>query len=240
MKKVCTLAFILLTSFTTIFAQASKNNPALIKVDSFAARINREVKPQIIDVRTPEEFKTNHINRAVAVNLKEADYLDKLKQFDKAKPVFIYAIQNFRPDVLAKELHEVGYTKVYELKGGIAAWIGKGYPYYSSRQSNISKTDYNKIINDNKIVLVEIGTKYCSLCLRAKRIVDSLQNDGNVSYKTLELELYNNPQLVAGLNEVSAVPTLLLYKAGKITWKRTGLDFNKEDIERQIEKAEQD
>jgi rhodanese-related sulfurtransferase/thiol-disulfide isomerase/thioredoxin len=236
--KIFIAVFISLMFVITVFAQ--ETSPALIEVDSFAAKAIREVKPQIIDVRTPEEFKTNHIRGAIAVNLKENNYLNRLNQFDKTKPVFIYAIQSSRPDVLAKELQEIGYTNVYELKGGIAAWIGKGYPYYSSMKSNFSKTDYNKIIKDNKIVLVEIGTKYCGLCVKAKRIIDSLQNNANNSYKIIELELYDNPQLVANIQEVDAVPTLLLYKEGKINWKRTGLNFNKDDIEKQIEKAQHD
>src|SRR5450432_881264 len=240
MKKVFIITLIHFTGFTATFAQTAKNNPGLIEVDSFAAKINRQLNPQIIDVRTSEEFKINHIKGAIAINLKGDNYLDGLKQFDKVKPVFIYAIQNSRPDLLAQELYKTGYTKVFELKGGIAARIGNGYPYFSSVNSNISDTDYNKIITENKIVLVEIGTKYCGVCVKAKHIIDSLQNGVNSSYKIIELELYNNSQLVAGLKEVSAVPTLLLYKEGKINWKRTGLDFNKNDIEKQIAKAQQD
>ena len=239
MKKVFIITLISFTCFTAAFAQVTKNNPSLVEVDSFAARINGQLKPQIIDVRTPEEFKINHIKGAIAINLTENNYLDRLKQFDKTKPVFIYAIQNNRPDILAKELNDIGYTNVYELKGGIAAWIGKGYPYFSSISNTISTIDYNKIISGNKIVLVEIGTKYCGLCVKEKHIIDSLQNDVNSSYKIIELELYNNLQLVADLKEVSAVPTILLYKEGKINWKRTGLDFNKNDIEKQIAKAQE-
>ena len=85
-------------------------------------------------------------------------------------------------------------------------------------------------------MLVEIGTKYCGLCAKAKVIVDSLQNDG--SYKLLQLELYNNPQLVAQLGEVPSVPTVLLYKNGQIVWKRSGLTFDKNDLSTAIAKAQ--
>jgi thiol-disulfide isomerase/thioredoxin len=129
---------------------------------------------------------------------------------------------------------------VFELKGGIAAWIGKGYPYYSKSIGTISLPDYQKLIASNKIVLVEIGTKYCGLCAKAKRMVDSLQSSAFPAYKTIELELYDNTRLVADLQQVTAVPTLLLYKDGKIIWKRTGLDFDKKDIEAQVDKAQHD
>ncbi|HMG82003.1 MAG TPA: rhodanese-like domain-containing protein [Ferruginibacter sp.] len=232
MKKSFVTTALGILCLTTAFAQG---NPNLISVDSFAAKINRQQAPQIIDVRTPEEFTINHISGASYLNLKDANHLDSLKNLDKSKPVFIYAIQNSRPDILAQELLANGYKEVYELKGGIAAWIGGGNAYYTSVKNNLSVADYNKTLNDNKIVLVEIGTKYCGLCAKAKVIVDSLQNDG--SYKLLQLELYNNPQLVAQLGEVPSVPTILLYKDGQIVWKRSGLTFDKNDINTAIAKA---
>jgi rhodanese-related sulfurtransferase len=232
---ILTIAFTLI--FAPLFAQKEKS-PSVISVDSFACKISRQLKPQIIDVRTPEEFKMNHINGAVYINLKEDNYVNLLKDFDKNKPVFIYAIQNNRPDILAEELNSIGYTTIYELKGGIAGWIGRGYPYYTSVKNNISYAEYEQTISDNNIVLVEIGTKFCGLCTKAKVIIDSLLEDNNDSYQIVELELYNNPQLVADLGEVSAVPTILLYKEGKIIWKRTGLTFNKEDIKTEIAKAQ--
>lgn len=93
-------------------------------------------------------------------------------------------------------------------------------------------------MTDNKIVLVEIGTKFCGLCAKAKVIIDSLQEDHNNSYKVLQLELYNNPQLVADLGEVPSVPTILLYKNGQIIWKRSGLTFDKKDINTEIARAQ--
>ena len=114
-----------------------QNNSAVaayppLNADSFALKISQQTKPQIIDVRTPEEFAINHINDAINIDLRKTNYLDDLKQLDKNKPVFIYAIQNYRPGLLSKELREKGYAEVYELKSGIASWIGSGRPYFSS------------------------------------------------------------------------------------------------------------
>jgi len=234
------IAALVVFSTAPVMAQTATNPapaaPAPLSVDSFAARISRQSKPQIIDVRTPEEFVINHINGAINVDLKAANYLDGLKQFDKKQPVFIYAIQNYRPGLLAKELRENGYTEVYELKSGIANWIGSGRPYYSSIKNVLSFSEYKKIIAGNKVVLVDIGTKYCGACVKVKLIVDSLKSESNNSYEIVQLELYNNPQLAADLKEIQAVPTVILYKDGKIAWKKTGLSFTKEEITAEIAK----
>ena len=118
MKKTIITTAISILCLTTVFAQVNHN---VITVDAFTAKINAQKDPQIIDVRTPEEFSINHINGAIYLNLKEANHLDNLRTLDKTKPVFIYAIQNSRPDILAQELQANGYKEVYELKGGIAA-----------------------------------------------------------------------------------------------------------------------
>jgi rhodanese-related sulfurtransferase/glutaredoxin-related protein len=238
MKQKLFMAMLMLTITASTFAQQETTTtyPPLT-ADSFAAKIHRQVKPQIIDVRTPDEFVINHINGAINIDLRAANYLNGLAAFDKTKPVFLYAIQNYRPGLLAKELREKGYTEVYELKSGIANWIGSGYPYFSSVKNVVSIADYKKIIADNKLVLVDIGTKYCGACVRVKQIVDSLKTENNNSYETVQIELYNNPALAADLKEIKAVPTVLLYKEGKLVWKKTGLTFTKEELSAEIAKV---
>jgi rhodanese-related sulfurtransferase/glutaredoxin-related protein len=238
MKQKILTTMLLLVIVSSAFAQqdAASTNPPLT-ADSFAAKISRQLKPQIVDVRSPEEFIINHINGAVNVNLKVANYLDGFKDFDKTKPVFLYSIQNYRSGILAKELREKGYAEVYELKSGIPNWIGSGYPYYSSVKNVVSINEYKKIIADNKLVLVDIGTKYCGSCVRVKQIVDSLKTESNNSFETVQIELYNNPQLAADLKEIKAVPTVLLYKEGKLVWKKTGGIFTKEQLSAEIAKV---
>lgn len=238
MKQKFFTAILTLLIATPGFSQSESSTtfPPL-SVDSFAAKISRQPKPQIIDVRTPEEFIINHINGAINIDLKAASYLDSVKQFDKKKPVFIYAIQNYRPGLLAKELRENGYTEVYELKSGIANWIGSGHPYYTSIKNVVSYADYKKIIASNKVVLVDIGTKYCGACVKVKMIVDSLKSESNNTYEIIQLELYNNPQLAADLKEIEAVPTVILYKDGHIVWKKTGLTFTKDEISAEVAKV---
>jgi sterol desaturase/sphingolipid hydroxylase (fatty acid hydroxylase superfamily)/rhodanese-related sulfurtransferase len=208
-----------------------------LRVDSFHAKVGRQAAPQIIDVRTPEEFAINHLIGAISVDLRKEDHLKELSTLDKARPVFIYAIQNRRSGILAGELRKAGFLEVYELKSGIGSWIGAGYPYYSSVRPGVTLADYKKSISDGGLVLVDIGTKYCGLCRQVKGMIDSLKSQHDPAYKVVEIDLYNDPQLVAALGEVQAVPTVLLYKKDKIVWKRTGLSFTKNDIETEIEKV---
>jgi len=239
MKKKFIFAVVMAYNVTMAIGQ---NNTAAaayppLNVDSFAVRISQQTKPQIIDVRTPEEFAINHINDAINIDLRKANYLEDLTQLEKNKPVFIYAIQNYRPGLLSKELREKGYAEVYELKSGIASWIGSGRPYYSSAKNMVSLTEYKKLIADHRLVLVDIGTKYCGACVKVNKIVDSLKTENNNAYEILQLDLYNNHRLAADLKEIQSVPTLLFYKEGKLIWKKTGLTFTKGELSDAIAKV---
>ena len=209
----------------------------IVDADSFAAKISRQSAPQIIDLRTAEEFALNHVTGAVNIDLRGGNDLAGLEKLDKTRPVFLYAIQHSRPDILAKQLRAKGYKEVYELRTGIAGWIGGGYPYYSAAGSELTPEAYRKIINSGRLVLVDIGTRYCGLCAKVKELVDSLKSQHDPSYTILELELYKNTQLVADLKEIRAVPVVILYKDGKPVWKREGLTFTKQDIETELAKA---
>src|SRR5450432_4228243 len=182
---VLSSSIILLLLSGTLCAQNS-TTIAPLPVDSFAAKIGRQTAPQIVDVRTPEEFDVNHLNGAISIDLREPGYLRGLDKFDKTKPVFIYAIQNYRSGILATELRSKGYNEVYELKSGIAAWIGAGYSYYTAAKDGITLTDYKKTVNDKGLVLVDIGTKYCGLCRQVKGMVDSLKSEHDPAYKVVE------------------------------------------------------
>jgi len=236
-QKLITAAFMLLATGSA-FAQLEINTePPPITADSFATKIRQQSNPQIIDTRTSEEFLINHLNGAVNVDLRKEGYLNTLPAFDKSRPVFVYAIQNYRSGILAKQLRESGYSEVYELKSGIPSWIGAGYPYYSSVKEEVTLADYKKIVTANKVVLVDIGTKYCGACLKVRKLVDSLQSENDNSYKIVQLELYNNPKLAAELKEIKSVPTVLIYKNGQIIWRKNGFTFTKEELSAEIAKA---
>lgn len=237
-KKLVTAIIALLITNVLVAQSLKKEVLPPLSADSFAADIHRQAQPQIIDARKPEEFALNHINGAINIDQFAGNYAEQLKLFDKKRPVFIYAIQNYRPGILAKELRELGFPEVYELKSGIANWIGSGYPYFNGVKNWVSLAEYNKKIGANRLVLVDIGTKYCGTCVKVKHLIDSLQPEPGNGYVIEQIDLYQNPDLVAGLKkEVQAVPTVLLYKDGKIIWKRTGLSFTKSELVAALENA---
>ena len=79
----------------------------------------------IIDVRTPGEYKEGHIKNAQNINVQSNDFREKMQYFDKEKPIYIYCRSGGRSASAGKILEEMGFTEIYDLKGGILSWKGK-------------------------------------------------------------------------------------------------------------------
>jgi rhodanese-related sulfurtransferase len=223
-----------ITALVLLFAIigfAQKENTTTLPIDSFYTKIKSEKKPQIIDARSAEEFVINHIDGAVNFNQQSADYAKYVAQLDKSKPVFIYSIGAGRSVILEKELSKIGFSETYSLEGGIAAWIGSGKPFYSNSKSKLSLAEYNKIITDNKTVLVDIGSRYCGACKKVKPVLETIRAEYGINLKIIEIDLEDNPQVIADLQTVKVFPTLILYQKGKIVFKKDGLGELKKDVD---------
>ncbi|WP_035692125.1 thioredoxin domain-containing protein [Flavobacterium sp. F52] len=202
-----------------------------LSLDSFYSKIKSQKKPQIVDARTPEEFALNHIEGAVNFNLQSENYAQSVAKLDKSKPVFIYSIGAGRSVALEKELLKNGFSEAYSLEGGIANWIGNGKPFYSNLKSKLSLAEFNKIIADNKTVLVDIGSKYCAPCKKVKPVLEDIRSEYGSNLKIVEIELEDSPQVIADLKTVKVFPTLILYQNGKIVFKKEGINDLKNEVD---------
>lgn len=82
----------------------------------------------IIDVRTEEERRT----RGFILNSLHYDHfhgqktLDALAKLDKTKPCIVYCAIGGRAQLIAVEMHKLGFKKILLLKGGFNAWTASG------------------------------------------------------------------------------------------------------------------
>lgn len=79
--------------------------------------INRE-SAIILDIRSPELFKKEHIINAINTKPDEADQLQKYKQ----KDVVIVCESGIHSKSFAATLKKSGFEKISILRGGLQAW----------------------------------------------------------------------------------------------------------------------
>ncbi len=87
-----------------------------------------QTEVQILDVRTPGEYKNGHIAGAKNSNVFDADFVSKIEaNYKKDSPIYIYCKSGGRSMKASKMLKEAGYTKIYNMDGGYLAWKDKKY-----------------------------------------------------------------------------------------------------------------
>lgn len=95
-----------------------------INVSEFTELLNKG-EGQILDVRTPEEWKEGIIKGAQKMNFFDKDFHLQIDHLEKSQPVFVYCKSGGRSSKAAKQLEKKGFT-VYNLTGGITAWKAAG------------------------------------------------------------------------------------------------------------------
>jgi rhodanese-related sulfurtransferase len=87
------------------------------------AELKNELKikgKQFIDVRTPNEFKTNHINGFKNIPLFELH--KRANELSKDKEVFVICQSGMRSSKASKVLKKLGFKNITNVKGGMSAW----------------------------------------------------------------------------------------------------------------------
>ncbi|SRR5690606_252039 len=125
MKKIA-LLFVMIT-FIACQKKETLANQEVIEVlsaEEFGAYIqNKSV--QLIDVRMKSEFEQGHIKGAQHHHVYDKDFQEQVSYLDKEKPVYVYCKAGARSEEAALHLKEMGFKKIYDLKGGISSWKGE-------------------------------------------------------------------------------------------------------------------
>ncbi|MGI9532173.1 rhodanese-like domain-containing protein [Lutimonas sp.] len=87
---------------------------------------NRNEDILIIDVRTPEEFASGHLENSVNIDYKADNFEELVGELDRNQDVYVYCKVGGRSGRSAKVLEDLGFKKVYDLDGGIIAWEKDG------------------------------------------------------------------------------------------------------------------
>jgi rhodanese-related sulfurtransferase len=77
----------------------------------------------ILDVRTPEEYADGKIANAINIDVEDESFKSKVTQLDKSKSYLVYCKAGSRSANAVSIMHELGFTKIYNLTNGYDDWI---------------------------------------------------------------------------------------------------------------------
>lgn len=115
------IASLLLFLFISCNTTVNSTDIKKITVTSLSEELSKN-PIQLVDVRTPEEYNQGHIKNAQLINYFSKDFKKQVQQLNKNKPVYVYCKSGRRSTKAANILHELGFTKIYNLDGGYLNW----------------------------------------------------------------------------------------------------------------------
>ena len=87
--------------------------------------MNEEQNSILMDVRTPQENKTLRIPNTKLIDIHEPNFLDQIDKLDRSKSYFIYCRSGSRSYTACRQMKNMGFEKVFNLKDGIISWRGE-------------------------------------------------------------------------------------------------------------------
>jgi rhodanese-related sulfurtransferase len=88
-------------------------------------RLKQKPRPLLLDVRTPEEFHTGHIDGAKSLPLRSLPL--RLNELSKSQEILCVCASGSRSSQAVKTLVGAGYNAT-NLAGGMQAWVKAGLP----------------------------------------------------------------------------------------------------------------
>lgn len=82
----------------------------------------------ILDVRTELDYENGHLEQAINMNYYADEFDQNLNLLNKNKSYLVYCAGGGRSTSTYNKMISLGFPRVYNMLGGINAWIGAGYP----------------------------------------------------------------------------------------------------------------
>jgi thioredoxin len=226
--------FFLLLSFTILSCngQTSKN---ITDIDpkTFSEKITTTPNAQIIDVRTPQEFASGHIDNAINIDWLGDNFVANAEKLDKTKPVFVYCKTSNRSPQAAKKLEELGFTTIYNMQGGLLKWDAEGFSKPTDRIIGVCSQEYAELLNSDKKVLIDFYAEWCAPCKKMTPYLLKMQKDLADKVVIIRLNADENPTLIKEM-KILELPTLLIYENKELKWKHSGF-ISEEDLKKQLQ-----
>jgi rhodanese-related sulfurtransferase len=179
---------------------------------------------QVLDVRTAGEYASSHIKNSLQADwLDNKQFKERVQYLDKARPVYVYCGSGVRSKDAAKWLRQEGFQQVLELQNGFISWKKNNRPVeIDSVVNQMSLTDYQALLKTSSVSLVDFGAKWCPPCKKMEPVLEQLQKDLPGKFNLIKVDAGVHTNIMQQL-KVEILPTFILYKNGKETWRKDGL-----------------
>jgi rhodanese-related sulfurtransferase len=98
-----------------------------LNVSDFATKIKSK-NIQLIDVRTASEVACGQIEDAINIDVYDPQFMEKIAALPKDKMTLVYCLSGGRSGMACSMLARQCVKEIYNLTGGLGAWIANKRP----------------------------------------------------------------------------------------------------------------
>ena len=230
--KLTVFYFLVLISITFSCKEKAQSTIITLEAKEFHDKTTAISQPQIIDIRSPNEFATENISNAVYVQWNGKKFAHNLQEFDQLKSLFIYDNDGITSEEAAKNADSLGFKNIYLLKGGFNSWKSSIYNKTTDKRIGMSKQQFNSLLNGDKNILINFSEKSCDPCEQMTPYLTELQKEFSKNLIIINIDTEENKTLIQEMN-IEIVPYFILYKTKNIVWQHGGL-VTKEELKKQF------
>jgi thioredoxin len=195
-----------------IACNAQKSNAV-----EFKAAFEKEKDAILIDVRTPEEFKSGAIEKAINIDYNDPKFEEKIVHLDKKMSYYVYCLSGGRSSSAADFMRKQGFEKIVDLKGGILAWQKSNFPLKNiepTKKESLTLESLQKIIDSEKIVLIDFYAPWCGPCKKMEPLLEAVTNDYKGKATIIRINI-DESKSISQHYRIDEIPYFKVFVAGK-------------------------
>ncbi|HBB90459.1 MAG TPA: rhodanese-like domain-containing protein [Bacteroidales bacterium] len=128
LKPLLCVALLAALSFHPAMAGTFHKNIRVAQADTLIQNHQGKSDLVILDVRTPGEFQAGRIKGAINIDFWGSLFDETISALDK-KPIYlVYCTSGVRSGGAMKKMRKLGFTRVYNMTGGMFGWRAAGLP----------------------------------------------------------------------------------------------------------------
>ena len=117
--------FVILLLISLVSCAGAQNK---LEPGEFNTQLSQDSTAVLVDVRTPSEFNEGHLENALNIDWKDDSFETRVKELDRTKTYYLYCRSGRRSAAAASRMNKLGFTRVFDLDGGIIEWKEEGLP----------------------------------------------------------------------------------------------------------------